>query len=105
MGTGHISTNPLSTADYLSKLRSLAKNADSFQALRVVCGQVLERLQADASRTAQYAGGLYQIAVENNQKMPADLAFIGTVADDIAAKKPDAEKTFLENLNKAKASA
>ncbi len=95
-----ISTNPLSTAEYLSKLRSLAKGADSFDAVRVICGQVHERLQSDPSQAGSFAGSLYQVVVENDGKMPPDLAFLKTAPDDVASGAAGVQ-AFLNNLAQA----
>lgn len=91
-----ISTNPLSTADYLSKLRSLAKGADSFEALRAVCSQVHDLVVKDPSRAGEYAGALYQVVVENDGKLPPDLGFLASAADEVSSET--GQKTFLENL-------
>ncbi len=96
-----ISTNPLSTAEYLSKLRSLAKGADSFEAVRVICAQVYERLQKDPSQAPAFAGSLYQVVVENDGKMPADLDFLKSAAEDVASGDAGV-KNFLANLEKVK---
>lgn len=95
-----ISTNPLSTAEYLSKLRGLAKGADSFAAVRVICSKVHERLQNDASQSGSLAGALYQVVVENDGKMPPDLSFLKTASEDVAAGEAGVKK-FMASLAQA----
>lgn len=95
-----ISTNPLSTAEYLSKLRSLAKGSDSFAAVRVICSQVHERLKQDAAQAGTFAGSLYQVVVENDGKMPQDLAFLKTASEEVSAGETGVKK-FLDNLAQA----
>lgn len=96
-----ISTNPLSTAEYLSKLRSLAKGADSFAAVRKICAEAHERLQKDASLASALAGSLYQVVVEHDGKMPQDLDFLKTAPDEVSSGEPGVA-AFLKNLGQVK---
>ncbi len=71
-----ISTETMSNAAYLSKLKALSAGANKIEALRAVCAKLAEYpTAANASATVR------QCAAETGEKMPADLAFL-TAPDD-----------------------
>lgn len=78
-----LSTKELSALDCISKLRTLARDSDSKEAMKVVCAQLGPYLDKDIALALPFAEALYQIVLENDYNMPEGLSFLVSAQDDL----------------------
>jgi len=92
--------------DIVSLLFQISNKHEHFNACRRVLGRMSFACETGSQSLRRFAGGLYQIVIENSYELPSDLIFLIDIDDEYALADSgtygtidEVDKRFTEALN------